>query len=106
MFRRSVFATTEPKNIGRWCCYMTVVAQSAILFVRWAIVGVGTVFRCGFVTGVSLLVLAGSATAADLPPKVPAQTATYDWIGWYAGGHLGYAWGDSNFTSAPLGPIG
>lgn len=63
-------------------------------------------FRCGFVTGVSLLVLAGSATAADLPTKVPAQTASYDWTGWYAGGHLGYAWGNSNFTSAPHGLIG
>jgi high affinity Mn2+ porin len=43
--------------------------------------------------------------AADLssvlPTKAPPQSSTstaYDWTGFYLGGHLGYAWGNSNFT--------
>ncbi|MGA8611678.1 MAG: carbohydrate porin [Xanthobacteraceae bacterium] len=32
------------------------------------------------------------------PPTAPLQ---YDWTGFYVGGHLGYAWGNSNWTTAP-----
>ena len=49
------------------------------------------------------LAIAGRAEAADssllLPVKPPASTA-YDWTGFYAGGHLGYAWGSSNWTAS------
>jgi high affinity Mn2+ porin len=55
-----------------------------------------------------LLALTVSARAADLatlPIKAPPQAAAYDWTGWYAGGHLGYAWGTSDFSS-PTGIAG
>jgi high affinity Mn2+ porin len=58
------------------------------------------------IAAAALIAFAGTAEAADvsatLPTKAPPQSATaaYDWTGWYAGGHLGYAWGTSNFTSA------
>ena len=41
--------------------------------------------------------------AADVLTKAPPPTAPseYDWSGFYVGGHLGYAWGNSNWTTAP-----
>jgi high affinity Mn2+ porin len=52
-----------------------------------------------------LMALTASANAADLPAalptKAPPQAAAYDWTGWYAGGHLGFAWGKSDFTGPP-----
>jgi high affinity Mn2+ porin len=55
--------------------------------------------------GLGLLVIAGSAEAADLssvlPKKAPPPTiAPYDWTGFYAGGHLGYAAGSSHWTTS------
>ena len=49
--------------------------------------------------GLSLAALAGKVAAADLPVKAPPQLPAYDWTGFYAGGHLGYAWGNSNWTT-------
>jgi len=60
------------------------------------------VTRAGFVIAtVALVVLAGSATAADFPVKEPppAILAAYDWSGFYAGGHIGYAWGASDWST-------
>jgi high affinity Mn2+ porin len=54
------------------------------------------------VTG--LVALTGSAAAADLPvkaPPPPPAAAAYDWSGFYAGGHFGYAGGTSNWSTAP-----
>ena len=46
------------------------------------------------------LMLSGAvARAADLPPPASAA-AKYDWTGTYLGGHLGYAWGSSNWTTS------
>jgi high affinity Mn2+ porin len=41
--------------------------------------------------------------AADVLTKAPPPVAPseYDWTGSYVGGHLGYAWGSSNWTTAP-----
>jgi len=41
--------------------------------------------------------------AADVLTKVPppAAPSEYDWTGFYLGGHLGYAWGSSNWATAP-----
>ena len=41
--------------------------------------------------------------AADVLTKAPppAAPSEYDWTGFYVGGHLGYAWGSSNWTTAP-----
>ena len=55
----------------------------------------------------ALLALAGSANADDLPTPMlvkasPAPAPSgYDWSGFYAGGHLGVAWGNSNWTASP-----
>ena len=40
--------------------------------------------------------------AADVLTKAPppAAPSEYDWTGFYLGGHLGYAWGGSNWTTA------
>ena len=58
--------------------------------------------RAGFAIRVVVLcALAGSAAAADLPVKAPppATLAAYDWSGFYAGGHIGYAWGTSDWST-------
>ena len=55
------------------------------------------------IVGLSLIALADRAAADDImvtkaapiPYSVPAA---YDWSGFFAGGHLGYAWGSSNWT--------
>jgi outer membrane immunogenic protein len=44
----------------------------------------------------------GSATAADLAPRVYTKApapVVYDWTGFYIGGNVGYSWGKSNDTS-------
>jgi opacity protein-like surface antigen len=40
------------------------------------------------------------AVAADLPVKAPppAPIQTYNWSGFYLGGHAGYRWGDASFS--------
>ncbi len=52
---------------------------------------------------VAVLTIAGSAAADDImvtkapaPPSIPSN---FNWTGFYAGGHLGYAWGSSNWTA-------
>ena len=57
--------------------------------------------RAGIVIGsLALCALAGNATAADLPTKAPPSVlAAYDWSGFYAGGHIGYAWGTSDWST-------
>jgi high affinity Mn2+ porin len=61
------------------------------------------VTRAAFVIStVALVALARSAAAADLPvkaPPPPAILAAYDWNGFYAGGHIGYAWGASDWST-------
>ncbi|HLJ01311.1 MAG TPA: carbohydrate porin [Bradyrhizobium sp.] len=51
--------------------------------------------------------LADSAQAADLPAalplKAPPAATEYDWTGFYVGGHVGLASGQSGWTLAPLG---
>ena len=62
------------------------------------------------VAGVSLIALAGRAAADDImvtkaAPISSSAASAYDWSGFYAGGHLGYAWGSSNWTaSTPAAP--
>ena len=49
----------------------------------------------GLLAGIGIIVLVGGARAADLPLKAPppAEAGTYDWTGFYIGGHFGYAFG-------------
>jgi len=63
------------------------------------------------VAGVSLIALASRAHADELsgaiPVKAPAPPAPYyDWTGFYVGGHLGVAWGTSNWTASAPGVSG
>jgi high affinity Mn2+ porin len=60
------------------------------------------------ISGVGLAVLLRliePVTAADLPVAMPVKappiSAEYDWTGVYVGGYLGYAWGSSDWTTAP-----
>ncbi|MBV8510838.1 MAG: hypothetical protein JO289_11795, partial [Xanthobacteraceae bacterium] len=55
------------------------------------------------------------AAAAELPLTMPVKAPAlvqapvpqlYDWTGFYAGAHLGYAWGRSNWTELPDGLTG
>jgi high affinity Mn2+ porin len=46
-----------------------------------------------------------AAQPTDETPQPPAMPVTpgepYDWAGFYVGGHLGVAWGNSNWTASP-----
>ncbi len=59
-----------------------------------------------WLAGLGLLVVTSGAQAADisraLPTKAPppaAASTSDDWTGFYAGGHFGYAWGTSNWST-------
>jgi high affinity Mn2+ porin len=61
--------------------------------------------RGHWLAGLALLMVTSGAQAADLshalPTKAPPPAASTadDWTGFYAGGHFGYAWGNSNWTT-------
>ena len=60
-------------------------------------------FVLGAVIGMTLATAGGAAaddimvTKAPPPSSIPTD---FNWTGFYAGGHLGYAWGSSNWTGA------
>ena len=43
--------------------------------------------------------LAGDLPVANSMPLKASPIADYDWSGFYVGGHLGYAWGNSNWAA-------
>src|SRR5580704_2435409 len=45
------------------------------------------------VVGIVLVAVASDATAADMPMKAPPSPSTYDWSGFYVGGHVAYSLG-------------
>ena len=50
-------------------------------------------------------ILSAPAFAADMPVKAPAYVAPaplFNWSGFYAGGHLGWAWGDVDWDNVTL----
>ena len=49
------------------------------------------------------VLFARGSDAADLPLKAPPAQVDYDWTGFYVGGHVGLATGDSGWTLAPVG---
>jgi high affinity Mn2+ porin len=61
------------------------------------------------ILNVSMVLLVGGAKADDLwlmALKAPsAPSPAYDWSGFYAGGHLGVAWGNSNWTATATGAL-
>jgi high affinity Mn2+ porin len=61
--------------------------------------------RGAFVAAIALVALAGSAEAGDLPVKAPPAPGAYDWTGFYAGGHIGYAAGSSNWSAMQTGAV-
>src|ERR1700756_2320031 len=60
------------------------------------------------ISGAIAIMPGTAATAADVLPS-EAVTASYtepaafDWTGFYLGGHMGYAWGKSNWSAAQPG---
>jgi len=58
-----------------------------------------------FIGATAAVAFARGAAADDLivtkAPAIPFSGAEYNWNGFYAGGHLGVAWGSSNWTAAP-----
>jgi len=61
----------------------------------------GGQLRAGF--AVAALLVTGGAGAADLPVPMPPTAPTYDWSGFYAGTHTGFASGGSDFTATQPG---
>ncbi len=62
-------------------------------------------FRRILLATVGVSALAGSAIAADLPPRAPAPVylppaPIFTWTGIYIGGQIGYAWGNQNVSSS------
>jgi outer membrane immunogenic protein len=64
--------------------------------------------------GAGCVALSGQiASAADIRARpapvykaAPAMVAAYDWTGFYIGGHVGYGWGDKDWTDVALdGPF-
>ncbi len=54
-----------------------------------------------FLTGASLMVLSGSAMAADLPiAKAPPPAIATSWAGFYLGVHGGYGWKQDDFSQS------
>ena len=56
-----------------------------------------------FLSGLVSAMLVPPAVAADLPVKAPPALADYDWTGFYVGGHIGLATGNSGWTLTPTG---
>jgi high affinity Mn2+ porin len=56
---------------------------------------------------VAALLVTGGAGAADLPVRAAAPATAYDWSGFYAGGHIGFAAAGSDFvaTQPSGGPL-
>ncbi|KJC48690.1 porin [Bradyrhizobium sp. LTSP885] len=48
---------------------------------------------------------AKAANAADLPKAAIGPGTPFDWSGWYVGGHVGYAAGQSDWSADPAGGI-
>jgi high affinity Mn2+ porin len=57
----------------------------------------------------AMMLIVGGAKADDLwlmaLKAPPAPSPAYDWSGFYPGGHLGVAWGNSNWTATTTGAL-
>jgi hypothetical protein len=70
---------------------------------------------CGHIAWIAATAIALPALGAELPLPMPVKAALpakapapqlYDWTGFYAGAHLGYAWGRSDWTEQQVGLSG
>jgi high affinity Mn2+ porin len=70
---------------------------------------------CGHIAWIAATAIALPALGAELPLPMPVKAALpakapapqlYDWTGFYAGAHLGYAWGRSDWTEQQDGLSG
>src|SRR5436309_15795685 len=54
--------------------------------------------KLAMLASTSLCLTCGLSQAADMPVKAPvAPVAVVDpWVGWYAGGNVGYSWGKTD----------
>ncbi len=65
-------------------------------------------FKRALLAAAIVTMSARSAVAADIVPGEAGpvshtEPSTFDWTGFYLGGHLGYAWGNSNWTASKAG---
>jgi high affinity Mn2+ porin len=70
-----------------------VVSRRFLRFLAWV---AGLTF-----TAVGAIAPAAAADLPAFPVKPPPVAGLYDWTGFYAGGHMGYAGGNSNWTANP-----
>jgi high affinity Mn2+ porin len=73
---------------------------------RFRTAGPAGIAKFARVTWTAALLAAAPAMAAEVPmavkaPWQPPVIQPYDWTGLYVGGHLGYAWGRSNWSAPP-----
>jgi len=60
----------------------------------------------GFVfTGLLAASFVAPAWAADMPLKAPPLISQSNWTGFYAGGEVGYGWGDRSAGFTPNDPV-
>jgi high affinity Mn2+ porin len=98
-------------GVNAWTAPIVVTLLSALRWQQDAAIACdwrGGVMRGRWLAGLGLLAVASGAQAADLsralPTKAPPPASTgYDWTGFYAGGHFGYAAGFSNWTATQAG---
>ncbi len=62
--------------------------------------------RGAVVAGIVLVALASDATAADMAVKASPPPSTYDWSGFYVGGHVAYSLGGVTSTLSDPTPTG
>src|SRR5215510_13414890 len=62
-------------------------------------------------SALATVMVVGAAGAADLPTKGPVYkapvAAPFSWTGFYVGGHVGYGWGDKDWSHFfdPINPL-
>jgi outer membrane immunogenic protein len=63
--------------------------------------------KLAMLAGTSLCLGFGPSYAADMPVKarVAPVVVSDPWVGWYAGGNIGYSWGKTE-TTISVGPLG
>ena len=56
--------------------------------------------KLAMLAGTSLCLSVGASHAADMPLKAPIAPVVDPWVGFYAGGNLGYSWGKTNISTS------